>query len=259
MRAVHLEGGNDGGAIRIGSTVRRKVRGWTPAVHDLLRHLERKGFDGAPRVLGFDDEGREVLSFLDGETMGNSQIWPEWTRTEDTLCQVACWLRTYHEAVADFVPPADALWRIGGPWTPGLIIAHNDAAPFNAAWQGGRLTGFFDWDFSGPVSAESDLAWTALSWVPLYARHVAAAEGFHDFGARPRRLRLFLEAYGWRGDPAAILDEMRVRMSARACAIRQGAAAGDPLYLKLYAQGVADDVERAVIELDDLGIYRIRA
>lgn len=251
MNATHLEGGNDGGAIRIGATVRRKVRSWTPAVHELLRHLERKGFAGAPRVLGIDDEGREMLSFLDGETMGNRQIWPQWTRTEVTLQQVAWWLRAYHEAVADFVPPEKADWRLGNSWTPGLIIAHNDAAPFNAAWGEGRLTGFFDWDFSGPVSAESDLAWTALSWVPLYARHVAASEGFTDFEARPRRLRLFLDAYGWQGDPAVIVEEMQVRMRARAATIRLGAAAGDELYTKLHRQGVDADVEQAVLELDD--------
>jgi len=40
-------------------------------VHAVLRHLERAGFDGAPRVLGFDDRGREVLTFLDGNTVGD--------------------------------------------------------------------------------------------------------------------------------------------------------------------------------------------
>jgi hypothetical protein len=39
---------------------------------------------------------------------------------EDSLAQVARWLRSFHQAVADFVPPADAVWRIGGEWAPGL-------------------------------------------------------------------------------------------------------------------------------------------
>ncbi len=33
---------------RVGGTVRRSIGLWTPAVHALLRHLERAGFDGAP-------------------------------------------------------------------------------------------------------------------------------------------------------------------------------------------------------------------
>ncbi|MDA0633543.1 phosphotransferase [Nonomuraea sp. MCN248] len=256
MAETRLEGGNDGGAVRIGATVRRAVRAWTPAVHELLRHLERAGFDGAPRVLGVDDQGREVLTFLEGETLGTCQVWPEWTRTEDALRQVARWLRDYHAAVAGFRPPADTVWRGGGRWRPGLIIAHNDASAFNAAWHDGRLTGFFDWDFAGPVSVESDVAWMALSWVPLHSRHVAAAEGFTAFDARPRRLRLFLSEYGWRGDPQVIVKEIQARMTARALAIRRGAAAGDILYTKLLNLGTADDMDRAVRELKDFSPVR---
>jgi hypothetical protein len=250
IRRIRLEGGNDGGAIRIGETVRRTARSWTPAVHELLRHLERKGFAGAPRVLGFDDEGREMLTFLEGETMGNRLVWPEWTRTEETLRQVARWLRAYHAAVADFVPPWDAGWRGGGRWSPGLVIGHNDASPFNAAWHEGRLSGFFDWDFAGPVGAESDLAWTALAWVPLHSRRVAALEGFTAFDTRAGRLRLFLDEYGWRGEPTTIVKEIRARMSVRARDIRRGARLGDPLHTKLLRRGLAEDMDRAVRELE---------
>jgi Ser/Thr protein kinase RdoA (MazF antagonist) len=98
--------------------------------------------------------------------------WPAWTHAEDTLDQVACWMRTYHQAVADFVPPPDAVWREGGTWSPGLIIGHNDAAPYNAAWHQGTLAGFFDWGFAGPATPAWDLAFAAFSWVPLHARHV---------------------------------------------------------------------------------------
>lgn len=254
MVASRLEGGNDGGAVRVGSTVRRAVGVWTPAVHELLRHLECKGFAGAPRVLGFDEDGREVLSFLEGETMGHRRVWPEWTRTEETLCQVAWWLRDYHEAVADFVPPLNAVWRTRKRWSPGLIIAHNDAATFNAAWHRGELVGFFDWDFAGPATVESDVAWTALSWVPLHARHVAASEGVTDFAARPHRLRLFLEAYGWPGDARRIIREIQARMRARAVDIRRLGAAGEGLYARLLRQGVADDMDRAARELTELRV-----
>lgn len=97
-----------------------------------------------PRPLGIDAQGREILTFLDGETAGSALPWPGWAHAEDTLIQVARWLRSYHEAVADFVPPAGASWRMGGQWRPGLIIGHNDAAPYNAVWRIGSLAGFFD-------------------------------------------------------------------------------------------------------------------
>jgi hypothetical protein len=97
-------------------------------VHALLAHLADKGFTGAPRPLGFDEQGREVLTFLEGETIGHRKPRPAWVHAEDTLDQVARWMRACHQAVADFVPPAGAVWREGGTWSPGLIIAHNDAA-----------------------------------------------------------------------------------------------------------------------------------
>ena len=195
-----LEGGNVGGAVRAGDTVRRAAGPWTPAVHALLAHLADKGFTGAPRPLGFDEQGREVLTFLEGETTGSRRPRPAWVHAEDTLDQVARWMRAYHQAVADFVPPPGAVWRGGGTWSPELIIAHNDAASYNAAWHEGKLTGFFDWDFAGPATPEWDLALAAFSWVPLHTRHWVAAEGFTDFAARPRRLDRFLRTYGWSGD-----------------------------------------------------------
>src|SRR6266511_4389576 len=48
-----LSGGNMAGeVVRVGRTVHRRAGLWTPAVHDLLRHVELVGFGGAPRALG---------------------------------------------------------------------------------------------------------------------------------------------------------------------------------------------------------------
>ena len=113
---IRLEGGNAGGAVRVGDTVRRAAGPWTPAVHALLAHLAGKGFAGSPRPLGFDARGREVLTFLAGETVGSARPWPGWVYAEDTLRQVARWIRSFHRAVADFVPPPGAVWRMGGQW-----------------------------------------------------------------------------------------------------------------------------------------------
>jgi hypothetical protein len=106
-------------------------------VHALLDHLRVRGFDRAPHALGVDDLGREILSFLPGETVGSRLLWPTWVHSDDALTQVAIWLRSFHIAVASFQPPADAVWREGGRWEPGLIVGHNDAAPYNAAWANG--------------------------------------------------------------------------------------------------------------------------
>jgi hypothetical protein len=244
-----LDGGNTGGAVRAGDTVRRAAGPWTPAVHALLAHLAAKGFTGAPLPLGFDGQGREILTFLEGETTGSRKPWPAWTHAEETLDQVARWMRAYHQAVADFTPPPGATWRTGGTWTPGMIIGHNDTAPYNAAWHQGTLTGFFDWDFAGPATPQWDLAFAAFSWVPLHARQVVAAEGFTDFTARPQRLHRFLSAYGWPTTPAEFLEVVRARVKAHADGIRDLATAGDEVSERLLRQGVADDLDQAIAEL----------
>jgi hypothetical protein len=208
---------------------------WAPAVRALLRHLEDSGFDGAPPV--------------DGSPTGAALPWPEWTREDDTLWQVAQWLREYHEAVNDFVPPADAVWRKGGAWEPGLIIGHNDAAPYNATRAGRRLTGFVGWDFAGPVSRDADLAFTAFAWVPLTARSDATADGWTDFTDRPRRLRMLLDAYGWRGTTADMVREVRDRISAAIHDIRRLATDGDHDCRELIHSGLDLRLATAVKEL----------
>ncbi len=250
MAEERLEGGYVGGAVRVGDTVRRSAGPWTPAVHALLAHLAGKGFAGAPRPLGLDEQGREVLTFLEGETVGNRKPRPAWVHAEDTLDQVARWMRGYHQAVADFVPPPGAVWRGGGAWSPGLIIAHNDAAAYNAAWHQGKLTGFFDWDFAGPATPGQDLALAAFSWVPLHTREVVAAEGFTDFAARPRRLDRFLRSYGWTGTTGEFLTVMTARIQAHADGIRDRAAGGEEAFGRLLRQGVPDVLGEAIAELD---------
>ena len=56
-----LSGGYSTPVVRVEDTVRRATGPWSPAVHGLLRHLERRSFDGAPRFLGLDDRGGRFL------------------------------------------------------------------------------------------------------------------------------------------------------------------------------------------------------
>jgi hypothetical protein len=167
MSEETLPGGHTDGAVRIGGVVHKRASPWTPTVHALLRHLEYAGVDGVPRALGFDEQGRQMLTHLPGEVVGNSDPWPAWASADSTLVQVGRWLRRVHDATVSFVPPADERWFIGGTVRPGLIVGHQDAAPYNAVVDGDRLVGFCDWDAAGPSSREYDLALSALWWVPL--------------------------------------------------------------------------------------------
>jgi hypothetical protein len=61
-----LEGGRQtAGVVRVGGTVRRPLGERSDYVQVVLRHLEAVGFDGAPRLLGIDEQAREILSLFD--------------------------------------------------------------------------------------------------------------------------------------------------------------------------------------------------
>lgn len=98
-----LHGGNISQVVRVGTTVRRHQGPWSVAVHGLLRHLEVQGFDGAPRFLGIDEQGREILSFIQGD-VGNYPLQPSmWSDT--ALCRAGVLLRSMHDATVGYAPP----------------------------------------------------------------------------------------------------------------------------------------------------------
>jgi aminoglycoside phosphotransferase len=237
------------GVVRIGNAVHRPVRAWTATVHAVLRHLERAGFAEAPRVLGFDDRGREVLSHLAGESIADTYPWPAWVSSDEALAQVGSWLRRLHDATVDFVPPDDAVWFAGHDWRPGLVIGHQDAAPYNAIWRRGRLVGFVDWDLAGPSSREFDLAYSALMWVPLLAPDSA-----WPMPSRPedrhRRLHLLLDAYGYDDDRSALRTAVAARARVNAEVTRRLADGGDPVFQALLGQ--ADDLDRSAQRVEEL-------
>ena len=245
-----LDGGFDGGAHLVNGTVRRIPGAWTPAVDALLQHLASKGFAGAPRPLGTDSHDRTVVSYLQGSTVGSARPWPQWTHSDKALLHMADWLRHYHLAVADFVPPPGSLWREGLTWKPGQIIGHNDAAPYNAVWNDDGLVGFVDWDMAGPTMPAEDLAWVAFSWVPLHARQVVLDEGFTTFGERRVRLETFLRAYGWGGTTNDVLELVRQRVQTQLDLIRSVAASGDETYQRMLAYGVDHNLQAALDDLD---------
>jgi Phosphotransferase enzyme family len=222
MSEETLPGGNMEGAVRIGDVVHKPASPWTPTVHALLRHLENAGIDGIPRALGFDEQGRQMLTYLPGEVIGDRVAWPAWVYADSTLVQVGQWIRRIHDTTAAFTPPTGERWFTGQTMQPGWIVGHQDATPYNAVMDGDRLVGFFDWDIASPSPREFDLAFSALLWVPL-----TAPEGSHDVADRSRRLHLLLDAYRYDGDRRAFAVAIVQRARRQASVIRDMAEAGD--------------------------------
>jgi Ser/Thr protein kinase RdoA (MazF antagonist) len=190
---VLLSGGvaNRGRVVRIGDTVRRPLRATSPATHALLRHLAAVGFDGAPRLLGVDGQGREVLGYIPGETV--IRPYPDWAFTVEALVSVAQLLRAYHRAVADF-DPGPYTWPQSPPGSfAGELVSHNDPNLDNIVFRDGRAVALIDFDLAAPGSRLWDVAGAARQWAPL-----RPDTSIHDSrrGSAFERLRVFLDGYG---------------------------------------------------------------
>ena len=181
------------GAVLIEGRVHRSTGPWTAAGHALLRHLEAVQFDGAPRVVGFDEQGREVLTWVEGEAPGVP--WPTWMQTDEVLASLGRLLRRYHDAVVSFSPPPGAEWRswLGSPGGP--IIRHGDLWPSNVVFRSGRPVAFIDWEFAQPGTVLDEVASAAKHWAPLCSDARAEEQGWTLPVDRITRLRVLCEAY----------------------------------------------------------------
>lgn len=235
-----LPGGNVGGAVRIGDTVRREVGPWTPAVHAVLAHLADAGLPAVPRVHGVDARGREILDYLPGEVIDvdSEQL------SEARLANLGRWLRSLHEALAGFTHPGP--WRFFGIDAP-TLISHNDVAPYNVAFDGDEVSGVFDWDLAGPSTPASDLGHTAWSAIPLF-RPIPDAEAAH-------RLRVFAAGYGTTA--SVVLEAVQPRVQLAIDGIREAVRRGDAGMINLAATGEPEHTERALAGfLSRLGALR---
>jgi hypothetical protein len=190
---IPLPGGttNAGRVVRVGATVRRPAWEASSGTRALLDHLARVAFDGAPRHLGVDERGRDVLSFMAGEAP--IEPYPAWALADEALVSVAELLRRYHEAAAGFDPSGHTWPRPVPAAFGGRLVCHNDLNLDNVVFRDGRAVALIDFDLAGPACAVWDVAGAARHWVPLRAER-DTPDALH--GRWPERLRSFLDAYG---------------------------------------------------------------
>jgi Phosphotransferase enzyme family len=202
------------GMVRRGDRLLRPMGAWSPAVHEYLRHLEKAGFDGSPRVLGTEGD-REVLTFIEGD-VANDPLWepghghrlPPYARTEAALRDTAKLIRRLHHAAAGFRPAVTSYRSHPGPPKAGQIVSHGDLGPWNTVYRDGMPVAFIDWDAAQPIEPVTDLAEAAWAFVPLAPPEQLAEAGFAPLPDLPARLRIFLDAYGL-ADREAILSPLR--------------------------------------------------
>lgn len=189
MSEVPLGGGASGeGVVRVGDTVRRPQRFVTTTMREVLRHLERAGFDAAPRWLGVDEQGRDVLTWIEGDTFterGRMHPYigepPDRIFFDDAqLTAVFALLRRYHDTF------------------DGEVICHGDYGPWNLVWRDGLPFAVIDFDNAYAGDPADDVG---------YALRMFVSYGFGPWepDESVRRTRVALASYGRDFDVPALL------------------------------------------------------
>jgi hypothetical protein len=254
---IPLAGGDvTEGVVRVGETVRRPVGPHSPLVHALLAHLESAGFEGAPRFLGIDGSGREVLSYIDGEVAGRPR--PPWIADETRLASVGRLVRAYDDAAASFTPPPDALSGTQPADPPGIppapayppeLIGHVDITPENVVFRHGRACALIDFDLAKPATRADEMFNAMLWWAPLHdPRDVDPLLRHADV---PRRARILADGYGLSGtDRERVMEVALLRTRRSWYLMKQRAETQGGGWQRMWDEGVGDVIKRREAWLD---------
>jgi Ser/Thr protein kinase RdoA (MazF antagonist) len=167
-------------------------------------------------------------------------------------------LRMFHDAQYGFQPSPSAVWRSFGPPPPDTeVICHHDAAPHNVIWRPDGTLALIDFDLASPGARIYDVAYAAWTWTPLFSDRDSYTLGWKRPN-RPRRLRMFADAYGLTPrDRHRLVRVIRKRIVDHIEGIRRMAAVGDPAFVRIVHKGhlrrpVRDlrliDYERHILE-----------
>lgn len=205
------------GIVQVGKTVRRPPKNNADFVHQLLLWLEQQGFDFAPRFLGVDEQGRDMLTYLEGQT------WPDSGATlpDELLVQAAQIIRRYHDLTAHC------------PLAQGQeIVAHHELGPHNTIFQENRLIGLIDWDDAAPGTRLRDLANAVYNYVDV--GHWGSTTANQTADEQARRIHLMCTIYGW-DDPIALINDFEADLQQ---ALRNHEQAGRVNAIKMFATEV---------------------
>jgi hypothetical protein len=183
-----LGGMSTPGVVRVGDTVRRPMQANADYVHGLLLHLEQRGFEGAPRFLGVDSKGREILSFIDGYAPPHNGF----ELTEEAVRAGARLVRDVHDLTQ------------GTPFAAGSeVAAHRNLSQPNFVFRDMIPIAIIDWDVTSPGTRVENLGDFLWAFV-----HPAV---YGDGEPAARMLSAAVDEYGYRGDGliGAMLEPVR--------------------------------------------------
>jgi hypothetical protein len=142
---------------------------------------------------GFAPDGREALTYMDGELI-HPAPW-----SEEGIAAIGTMIRSLHEQMSDFRAEGTEIvwkdWFLHDLGHPG-IISHCDIAPWNVLTKDGKPCALIDWEFVGPVDPLMELARACWLFPQLVDDSLAAELGLPSPSKRAEQVRLLVDSYG---------------------------------------------------------------
>ena len=226
--------------VRVGDTVRRPATESSASVRQLLVHLERAGFDGAPRFLGAELDGSIVLSWIEGWVPTDTECW---RLGPAELASVGQLLRSYHDCVVGFAPETGFE---EGPQAVavGQVVCHGDIAPRNTVFGDDRALAFIDWDGIFVSTPMWDLAHAVWQFTPICDDSDPLLGAWPNPPDRSARIASLVGGYRLSDDRADEIADMVVEVIAgiRRSVVRK-IAAGIPAFVQMEREGILETLD----------------
>ena len=222
-----LIGGRDG-ITRVGKLVYRPAGLWSEQVQRLLYYVRMQRFVKVPKPFGFDEQGREVVSFLPGE-VSNYPLSAN-AASLQALTSAAKLLRGYHDASIGFLatPHKPMNWQFP-PRSPSEVICHGDFAPYNVVLNGRKAVGIIDFDTAHPGPRVWDIAYALYRWSPF--TNPKNADGFGNIKVQIKRAVKFCEAYGLASEQKQGLGDLIIERLTELVKFMKKAAGSDGTFV----------------------------
>lgn len=230
-----LHGGRENAIYRLGDKVSRPSGKWSETVQKLLLHIANEGFTSAPKPFGFDNNGNEILSYVEGEVFnyplkGN-------IATVEALVSAGQLLRQYHDASRSFISEnsaEDLTWMLPCR-EPMEVICHGDYAPYNVALVGSKVVGVIDFDTAHPAPRNWDIAYALYCWAPFKTDKYDA---MGDLYSQSIRAKQFCDAYGLsKAERISLVTDMCHRIQALVDHMLNEASSGNEAFIANIKDG----------------------
>jgi tRNA A-37 threonylcarbamoyl transferase component Bud32 len=136
---------------KIGKFVHRPCCNNSSFVHNTLLWKEKKNPTIAPHFIGIDDDGREIITFLEGYSPDNLGNF-----SNKQLYNAGKIINNLHNVLSDF---PDCKYD--------QTVCHNDLSPCNFMFQNDAPYAVFDWDTAEIGDPMNDLAYSIWMWCDI--------------------------------------------------------------------------------------------